>query len=868
MATEHYNKEDNDPLIPYLQKTSNLPSHLSHIPHEIATKGYAIVPSLLTKEECQDALDSLWEFVTDVSGGMVRRDDFQTWYPPKELMVENECDGDKNTYDDTDQEDPWPHTGYASFPDMFQSLGAGFVLGATRELIGKRLFEPLFGMKELHASKEGFTFARPTVGMSATSLSDTDDSPTQTRTRWTWRRPVSVTERKVCGKFQPNGLGEHYDQSHGSKGLHTLQSSVAFLDQDMDCNDGHFLCYPHSHSDIHQTVTRDTYRGQFSWVPLTQKELDGVTSNGCNKDRVCNSDNHYQPEHIYAKAGDVIVWRSDLIHAAVLPGPNTPNFRAVGYFSMCPASFTEEKVLREKLNGYKWAMTGDHRSFVESWHEHRRGMNRIKNKVQQKSNGREQVVNWTLERQRPRYRLSPPLVTTRLAELYGLIPYGLKTEDEYKRAKVTALIRGVRFVESKSCEELSHLSSSSHPLCNARTKIITLANGVLLPGQDKYLGGMCSPCGRYVYGVPGHAKKVLRVNTETNEMDFIGPSFDGPFKWLRGVEVPAEVMGDELKEQYPFGCCLALPSNASCVLKINPKTSEVSTFGEMSEKGWLYHGGNLAADGFVYAIPANALQVMRIDPRTDKIEFIGPLYHGVQKWYGGVLAYDGCIYGIPHNATGVLKIDPISGNCTILGALSEGKWKWHGGLAINGGKKIIGFPNNADNVLVVDVEEQRVYTVGCGTIIKSGRHRQDQRYKYLGGAVSQDGKFTYLFPCDAERVLRIENSTLNMKLVGPELLEGENKYQNGFVSSDGCLYGIPQRASSVLKITPSAIIKRLDSKCEFPEDLVDAIHCGDDMIKLKDKFEGGVMDSSGNIYCIPLRAKTLLKVIPGPSFRL
>lgn len=45
----------------------------------------------------------------------------------------------------------------------------------------------------------------------------------------------------------------------------------------------------------------------------------------------------------------------------------------------------------------------------------------------------------------------------------------------------------------------------------------------------------------------------------------------------------------------------------------------------------------------------------------------------------------------------------------------------------------------------------------------------------------------------AEQVLKIHNETDELELVGPLLLDGENKYQNGFVSKiDGCLYGIPQ----------------------------------------------------------------------------
>ena len=44
---------------------------------------------------------------------------------------------------------------------------------------------------------------------------------------------------------------------------------------------------------------------------------------------------------------------------------------------------------------------------------------------------------------------------------------------------------------------------------------------------------------------------------------------------------------------------------------------------------------------------------------------------------------------------------------------------------------------------------------------------------------------------------------------------------------------------------------------------MDVLYCGDEMVGCKDKFEGGVIDLKGNIYCVPLRAKKLLKVIPG-----
>ena len=571
-----------NPLLDFLQQDpGKLPSHLAHVPDEILTKGYSVVPSLLSPSDCQLAIEKLWDFVQDTSGNVVNRSDVKSWYPSHQLQV---LSGDQKSETMMDEPpfpdvDPWPHTGYSSFPDMFQSLGAGFLLGHVREILAEKVFEPLLGTRELHSSKEGFTFARPSV-----FRSDDDDLD--------YKFIISNPKRSVCGKVQEHSVGEHYDQSHHAKGLHTLQSSVCFLDQNKEEDDGHFVCWPHSHSHVHTETTKDIYRGRFSWVPLTTEEIESIQ-------------NRYgiTPEHVYAKAGDVIIWRSDLIHAAIPPGPSCRNMRAVGYVSMSPTSWSEEfddggKLLNEKFNSYKWGKTGDHRSFVESWHDHKRNCSNNTNAYA------EETVNWVLTRQRPYYRYCPPRITKRLAELYGLIRYKVLGTDEYRKEVNHAIVRGLRlFPDGIDDGDFRYVDAQ---LCTARTMTLNLSDGSALSGQDKFLGGMCSPCGRYIFGVPGHAKRVLRLNTKTNEMDLIGPSFKGQFKWLRGLEVPAEVMGDDLREEYPVGCCLALPSNASSILKINPESGEVKTFGNIIEKGWLYHGGNLAADGFVYAVPGTS----------------------------------------------------------------------------------------------------------------------------------------------------------------------------------------------------------------------------------------------------------------------
>ena len=473
--------------------------------------------------------------------------------------------------------------------------------------------------------------------------------------------------------------------------------------------------------------------------------------------------------------------------------------------------------------------------------------------------------------------------------------------------------------------------------------VVTL--GPLLMGQDKWLGGVSSPCGRFIYGVPGHAKTVLRITVATGDVNTIGGPYEGKFKWLRGVEVPAAVCG---AEAHPCGLVFALPSNADTVLRIDPATQVVSELVEGSNGGgkggaaaavgsggaavtaaataaataataatagvagaaaaasagvegaagglagdWKWHGGNLGCDGMIYGIPGNAASVIRVDPRTSEVAMVGAKFEGRQKWYGGIVASSGSIYGIPQTATGVLKITPVGarGNeagtealCEVVGeGLPVGGWKWHGGIATEDGHVIYGYPNHADTVLKIDTRTDTVTLIGGPSVLKSGRHRvpQDGKYKYLGGAIGGDGH-VYCFPCDAERVLKVDVNTDEVSVLGPSFLHAEvgqcvNKWQNGFQGRDGAVYAIPQRSRGVLRVMPAGGVGGIGGAGDDAEekgkggDDVALLDCGDEYGTYsdgKDKFEGGVMGSDGCIYCIPLRAKRVLKIIPGPAVSL
>ena len=140
---------------------------------------------------------------------------------------------------------------------------------------------------------------------------------------------------------------------------------------------------------------------------------------------------------------------------------------------------------------------------------------------------------------------------------------------------------------------------------------------------------------------------------------------------------------------------------------------------------------------------------------------------------------------------------------------------------------------------------QRVDTIGS---CRSGRHRTDDKYKYLGGVKAANGNI-YCIPSDSDFVLKIVPETGEVSEVGPSL-ENErclcNKWQNGFLAADGKCYGIPLKADGVLQIDPT-------------NDEVRSV--GGPFVGFE-KWEGGALADDGCMYCFPLNAKRVLKIAP------
>jgi len=450
------------------------------------------------------------------------------------------------------------------------------------------------------------------------------------------------------------------------------------------------------------------------------------------------------------------------------------------------------------------------------------------------------------------------------------------------------------------CAESFGGSLSSHchvDLDTGETRGVTSIFGGPLRGMDKYLGAAVGDDG-CIYAIPGSAKSALKIVPKRlsasgrDEVHEIGDCRGtngvrsslrrNQFKWLRGVTAADSRYGDG-------AAIYGIPSNANAVLKIVPRTGQVTTLSswceEVDGKGvfkwnpqlpgrWKWHGGVVAANGSIYAIPACADRVLRIIPRTGEVRLIGDeLLPGVEsKWYGGLLGCDGAIYGMPHNADCILKIVPEKDGCedrieflygTGDNALQLGGYKWHGGVAGYGGPSgklggvLYAVPSHANRVLRLTVETGAVELLGTedidsGPLWENHWRWKPGQYKY-GGAVLGPDNCVYCLPYDAYKVLKISPSgAVELMEIEPDYVDDfrcHNKWQNGFAAADGCIYAIPVSAPAILKVD-----SRSGRVSTVGRDIV-----GDG----KEKWEGGVVNpADGTLYCVPQNSSVVLKIDP------
>lgn len=183
-----------------------------------------------------------------------------------------------------------------------------------------------------------------------------------------------------------------------------------------------------------------------------------------------------------------------------------------------------------------------------------------------------------------------------------------------------------------------------------------------------------APSNGVIYAFPAHSSEVLCIDTN--------PSSLSDNLW-RLSTIPIEKhkddnVSDDLRYKWlggshgADGCVYGMPSDATSVLRIDPKNSKAITFGKVPIQQNKWQGGVLCpSDKCVYAVPADSDVVLKIDtnPETppaieyvplplDDENSIGVSKETEDKWQGGFLARDGNIYGICENSCRVMKLIP------------------------------------------------------------------------------------------------------------------------------------------------------------------------------------------------------------------
>jgi hypothetical protein len=269
-----------------------------------------------------------------------------------------------------------------------------------------------------------------------------------------------------------------------------------------------------------------------------------------------------------------------------------------------------------------------------------------------------------------------------------------------------------------------------------------------------------------------------------------------------------------------------------------------------------------AENGNIYGIPGRAKQVLKIVPKLREIKCIGPVFDGSGCKWGRGSELDGTIYCPPASAQTILCIDTKTDEvcekpCHIetktkdIGALMHRPVKWYGAIKANG--MLWCPPMGMNQVLCIEIgcnDTPRCKLVGPKQLY--GRRGSSERlsYGWSYGALASNGRI-YCTPCDATKVLMIDPSTKDVKMVGPDLGPRKFKWIDAVLAWDGNLYCSPTTDDKALRIKPLK-----DGTCA-------AERFGQDFDAYKNQGWGtGTLGHDGRIYYPPRRESMVLRIDP------
>jgi len=342
--------------------------------------------------------------------------------------------------------------------------------------------------------------------------------------------------------------------------------------------------------------------------------------------------------------------------------------------------------------------------------------------------------------------------------------------------------------------------------------------GSLGDEKNKWWSGVVAPNG-FIYGIPSSASQVLKIDPRSDSFKLFGRLGTQKFKWVASVVAKN-------------GIIYGIPAAAGVVLRIDPYSDSIKPLGNYRKMDSKWTSAVLSACGtFIYGIPNSAGSVLKIDSTSDDLKLIGNFGNSKFKWTSGVLALNGAIYGIPANIESVLKIDPSSDTVTLLGSLSDQRNKWSTGVLAGNGA-IYALPNNARSVLKIDPETDAVDLLG---------DLGNASFKYWTGVVARSDMI-YGVPWYASSILMINPAVDTVETFGAIDSIG-SMWRSAELGLNGEIFAIPFNASQILVIDP-----RSNS---FG-------YCGS--FQVGNKWRFAAIASNGHLYSIPVSADRILKI--------
>ena len=294
-----------------------------------------------------------------------------------------------------------------------------------------------------------------------------------------------------------------------------------------------------------------------------------------------------------------------------------------------------------------------------------------------------------------------------------------------------------------------------------------------------------------IYAVPDGARKILKINTTSDESFTVGKNLgDDDSKWAGSFV-------------WTNGTIYGVPWDAKSILSYDPSTDETNLIESnhplLNSEAKFSDGVVAPNKSAVYFLPAKARKVVKFDPsnKENPLSEIGDdLETSTFKTNFGVLALDGNIYGIPAQSMRVLKINVNNDTTSFIGDLYEGEWKWAGGTLGPDGN-IYACPDNFHKVLQINIKDQTTALVGPDL--------GDEKGKWHGFVQGTDG-FLYGMPWNSNKLLRFDPFLHTATLIPLDKVFHENEQVKWFdgvlAENNGHIYTIPTGSSQIMAISP------------------------------------------------------------------